>query len=281
MKNLIILLILVSMQIKAAPWYYGSGEVVSLENVLAFDKDSDVKLEASAGNFFISASDTVIVISKNDTVVPASSALFDVQSTTKGGRPCPNMTTTQRDAINSPVEGLCVFNTTTGVQNHFDGTAWIAAASGGAVSIAYLKEILAPATSNGTFTSGSYITRVINTLEGDTSFISLSSNQFTLDPGTYYIHSMSPGYNVNEHKSVIYSITDSAIEPTLVGGTARAAGNSQTVSIIVGRLIVSSTEVFEVRHRSAATFSTGLGVSQGGFTAASSVYLQVMVMKID
>jgi hypothetical protein len=52
-----------------------------------------------------------------------SKAVLDVVSTTKGMLP-PRMTTTQRDAIVSPPEGLTVFNTTTHRPNRYDGTAW-------------------------------------------------------------------------------------------------------------------------------------------------------------
>jgi hypothetical protein len=43
---------------------------------------------------------------------PNASALLDVTSTT-GGVLFPRMTTTQRDAIGSPANGLVIYNTTT------------------------------------------------------------------------------------------------------------------------------------------------------------------------
>lgn len=51
------------------------------------------------------------------------SAVLDVQSTTRGFLP-PRMTTTQRDAITSPAEGLVIFNSTTKKHQGFDGTQW-------------------------------------------------------------------------------------------------------------------------------------------------------------
>jgi hypothetical protein len=51
------------------------------------------------------------------------SAALDVSSTTQGFLP-PRMTTTQRDAISSPVAGLLIFNTTTSKMNYYDGSAW-------------------------------------------------------------------------------------------------------------------------------------------------------------
>ncbi|HYV92654.1 MAG TPA: kelch repeat-containing protein [Chitinophagales bacterium] len=58
------------------------------------------------------------------TTSPASSALLDLSSTTKGFT-MPSMTTAQRDAIASPVVGLQIFNTDDQCVNIYDGTYWI------------------------------------------------------------------------------------------------------------------------------------------------------------
>lgn len=59
-----------------------------------------------------------------------SKAALEVKSTTKGFLP-PRMTTTQRDNIASPTTGLQIFNTTTGKNNVYNGTAWQVVGSGG------------------------------------------------------------------------------------------------------------------------------------------------------
>lgn len=51
------------------------------------------------------------------------SAIFHTQSTTQGFL-YPRMTTTQRDAIASPAEGLHIYNLTTHADNFYNGTAW-------------------------------------------------------------------------------------------------------------------------------------------------------------
>lgn len=56
-----------------------------------------------------------------------ASALFEMSSTTQGFLP-PRMTTTQRDAISSPAEGLVIYNTSTHKLNVFT-TAWEAVTS--------------------------------------------------------------------------------------------------------------------------------------------------------
>jgi len=55
-----------------------------------------------------------------------ASAQVQIDSTSKGFLP-PRMTTTQRDAIASPAQGLVIFNTTTTKLECYDGTTWQAA----------------------------------------------------------------------------------------------------------------------------------------------------------
>ena len=55
--------------------------------------------------------------------VPETTAIFEVESTTKGFL-FPRMTTAQRDAISSPATGLIVYNTETGGLESYNGTRW-------------------------------------------------------------------------------------------------------------------------------------------------------------
>lgn len=53
----------------------------------------------------------------------STKAILDLKSTTKGLL-LPRMTTTQRDAITSPPEGLVVWNITTNSYDQYDGSSW-------------------------------------------------------------------------------------------------------------------------------------------------------------
>lgn len=59
---------------------------------------------------------------------PSSKAILDLTSTTKAFLP-PRMTSTQRDAISSPVEGSVIYNLTTHKLNIYTGSAWEAVTS--------------------------------------------------------------------------------------------------------------------------------------------------------
>ena len=56
---------------------------------------------------------------------PVATAALEVVSTTKSFLP-PRMTTTQRNAISSPATGSVIYNTSTNLLNHYNGSAWLA-----------------------------------------------------------------------------------------------------------------------------------------------------------
>jgi hypothetical protein len=68
---------------------------------------------------------SVTIPANNAQVFNTSIAVLELMSSTKGFF-TPRMTTTARDAISTPTEGLLIYNTTTHALNHFNGTAWVA-----------------------------------------------------------------------------------------------------------------------------------------------------------
>lgn len=95
----------------------GSTELVfdGGSNSIAIFADSTV---VTTGVFSVQGNGLAVGISST-----AASAITDITSTTKGLL-IPRMTTTQRDAIASPAEGLLIYNTTTHVVNFYNGTTW-------------------------------------------------------------------------------------------------------------------------------------------------------------
>ena len=61
-----------------------------------------------------------------DSSDPDNSAVLDIKSSTKGLLP-PRMSTSQRDAISNPAEGLVIYNTDSKILELFNGTAWVMA----------------------------------------------------------------------------------------------------------------------------------------------------------
>lgn len=145
--------------------------------------------------------------------------------------------------------------------------------------IAYVKDVKAQNVSSGTFTSGADRTRDLNTLEGDTSFISLSANQFTLDPGTYDVQARAEAYRVANHKVQLYNITDSNIDILGSSSYASAANDAASNSTLFGTIIITESTIFEIRHRCATTLATnGFGSKSG---VEVETFCQVKITKLN
>lgn len=133
----------------------------------------------------------------------------------------------------------------------------------------------------GTFTSGANRTRVLNTVDIDSqSILSLSSNQFTLQAGTYRIHASAPAFFVINHQAILYNITNSAV--VLIGTSEYSSATNtdgvMTRSIVCGEFTIATAKTFEIQHRCSATKTTdGLGVAAG---MNSEVYTVVEIWKV-
>jgi len=148
------------------------------------------------------------------------------------------------------------------------------------ISYAKLSDVKANNTAAGGATTGSFITRTLNTEDTDAdNIVSLASNQFTLGAGTYEIRASAPGYRVDRHKAVLYNVTDSV--NTIIGTSENcsSADDVQTRSHITGRFTIAGTKVFEIRQR----FQTGQGTNgmglENGFSV-SEVYTVVELWKV-
>ncbi len=155
-------------------------------------------------------------------------------------------------------------------------------------SYAFLSEQQTSGTNGGTFTAGSYVTRVLNTEVDPDSIVSLSSNQFTLDAGTYLIMAKAPATSVNTlginmHKAKLRNVTDSS--DTLIGTAERikldsASGSTgQTSSIISGIFTIAGTKTFEIQHRCTETENT-VGLGTAASFGDAEIYTTVMITKL-
>jgi hypothetical protein len=116
----------------------------------------------------------------------------------------------------------------------FNGSNWGPTASpNSSIESIIFSDQKSQNTPGGTFTSGSWQTRTLNTTSGSISGASLSSNQFTLPAGTYVIESTAPAYRVQEHQSRIQNITDGITTAlSTVSFTRNNGGSSMTNSLI-------------------------------------------------
>jgi len=93
----------------------------------------------------------------------------------------------------------------------------------------------------------------------DNIIVSLSSNQITLDAGTYMIDAAVPGDGCNQFVSWLYDTTGSA---TLLNGTSCLSYSGDRLpihSLIKGRFTIGVQSTIEIRFRCSTSQTNGLG----------------------
>ena len=138
-------------------------------------------------------------------------------------------------------------------------------------------------TAGGTFTSGDWRTRDLNTVLMNTiTGASLATNQITLPAGKYYIEASAPAFYVNGHQAKLRRITETASD--ILVGTAEfclvgtISGACTTKSRISGIFQISNEVVFELQHRCEMT-KTDNGLSSAA-KITTEVYSDIRIWRI-
>ena len=148
----------------------------------------------------------------------------------------------------------------------------------GLSEIAYLRDERASGQHGGSCVGNTWNPRALNVLGGDTSFISLASNRFTLQPGKYFIEVSAPGYATAAHQAKL-KVVDSGAD-VMIGSAGFSHPTSQSIthSNISGELIISVAATFEIQHRCGQEkLFTGLG--QATNFGTTEIYTQVKIIK--
>lgn len=149
----------------------------------------------------------------------------------------------------------------------------------GMSAVAYIKDQRASGVHGGSCVLATgWNTRQLNSLSGDTSFISLSNNQIILQPGKYIFEAHAPAYAVAQHQAKLKSISggnDVLYGTTMVSNPTNA---STAHSVITGEIVISETTIFEIQHRCAAEkLNFGFGIAANFGTP--EIYTQVKIIK--
>jgi hypothetical protein len=138
-------------------------------------------------------------------------------------------------------------------------------------------------TAGGTFTSGAWRTRVLNTsMINNVAGASLASSQLTLPAGTYAAEAFAAvGVNVGVHQTRIQDITGAA---TLLTGlvlrapTAGSGASGIGPSSLAGEFTLTTSSAIELQHRCSVTEATAGFGYYGNFT--TEVYSRLIVWKL-
>lgn len=246
----------------AFQWYVDTG-------------DSTLKIRNAANNAYVNVSAVGGVGTANLGLATTASPTFtgDVTISSTTALRVPVGTTAQRSG--SAANGDIRYNSTSSSFEVYAGGAWGNIGSG---SSAVIAEQQSAGTQAGTFTSGAWRTRSLNTEVFDPdSIVSLSSNAFTLQAGTYIIEWMAMAFEVNRHKTKLRDTTNSA---DIGIGTSKFAqagtNNSPNDSTGAARVTITSATTYELQHQAETTASgNGFGIEAGFSTVETYALVRI------
>ena len=107
-----------------------------------------------------------------------------------------------------------------------------------------------------------YNKRDLNTEIADADgIVSISSNEFTLQAGTYLVKAKVPGYRMALHQAKLYNVTDSS---DIQYGTSEQTADGAAVtnhSQIISRFTLSGAKALAIYHRCSNTDGEGYGLA--------------------
>ncbi len=218
---------------------------------------------------------------------PHPSAIVEIESTTKGFL-MPRMNATNRLAIPSPAAGLMVFQTD-GFQAfyYFNGTDWdtINTSGGSGISsvsstansnVSIIQDIKASNTNGGPCFAGGWMTRTLNSIKGDMSFVNLSNDTIILSAGTYLIEAEAPAYEVDQHQIRLLNIIANTVSATGSSSFSdKFTATNSTLSTII--TVPATGKKFFLEHRCSNSNSDGFGIAN---TWGENIYTQIKIQKL-
>jgi hypothetical protein len=134
----------------------------------------------------------------------------------------------------------------------------------------------------GTFTSGAWRARLLNTIEFDTrsQCVSITGGTgiFRLKGGfTYELTCRAPGYSCNRHMARLRNVTSGGY----YYGTSEMSVSSQSESIVPARITLANDADFVLEHRCQTTQATnGFGVA-ASFAGVTEIYASIEIRQVD
>ena len=148
-------------------------------------------------------------------------------------------------------------------------------------SYAIIADQKSQGTDGGASSGGTWHTRDLNTeLSDPDGIVSISSNQFTLQAGSYFIEARAPSYQPTRHRLKLYQTSGSAADVAFGTNEFMSYGSGtavQTTAFLSCRITISTATTYEIRHyiqNSKAGNGLGVAVSQG-----AELYCLVKIFK--
>lgn len=182
-------------------------------------------------------------------------------------------------------EGQIRYNSTEKVMEYFNGQNWYFMVP----KVAFIKDVK-PSSTLTTSTIGNWARRDLNSVFGD-SFVTVTSNRFSLNAGEYIVEAVVPSYFANYSRIRLYDVINSTDN---VGGlgtgntygnsdfAGNVAGGSQVMSSLYSKFTITSTTLFEIQQWLQTDGGTaGFGNAVGGvIPVPNEIYTQVKITKL-
>lgn len=159
-----------------------------------------------------------------------------------------------------------------------DGSGLSGISGGKFASYAIIADVKSNTTNGGTFTTGDWRVRDLQTEVADADgIVSLSSNQFTLQAGSYFIHARMPYMMVGFAKMKLYNVTDTSDVIQSEAGYSSTGVSANMWIDLKTRITIASAKAFDIRMAGQVTRSSyGYGyASQFG----PETYTNVVIFK--
>ena len=153
----------------------------------------------------------------------------------------------------------------------------------GVHNLLHVYDLKTTGQNGGTFTSGAWRTRTLNTVGTNTiSGASLAANRVTLPAGVYFAHGLAPCTSVNNNALRLQSITSSST--LIVGQILYSYSDSvyaHTVPTINGVFSILSVSDIELQHICQVTKAdTGLGSNNVGLDTDAKL-AELLIWKLS
>ena len=148
-------------------------------------------------------------------------------------------------------------------------------AGGKFASYAIIADRKTQNTNGGTITAGAFRTRDLNTEIADADgIVSISSNQFTLQAGSYKLVAYVPVVDASDRGAIrLYNVTDSSV--TENGESIFQGANMNVTYRIFSRFTISAAKVFEIQDRRTGTYNTYGGGVAGNFHTETYTVVEI------
>lgn len=109
--------------------------------------------------------------------------------------------------------------------------------------------------------------------------MSLSSNRFTLEAGTYLIEAQADAHDVNTHKAKIRNYTDSTDAIIGMRAMSNSTGGSESAASVKGIITIAGSKAFELQHRCSTTRSSD-GFGSARTYGDTEIYATVVITRL-